>query len=116
MALQHCRPAAGVVHHADHGSHSTSRAFQDRCRAAGIRSSMGSVGDWYDNALAESCFATLACELLMRTPLRTHADARTALFDFIAVFYNRRRRHSALSSLSPESFERRRFSETPVVA
>ena len=115
MALQHRRPPAGVIHHSDHGSHYTALAFQERCRAAGIRSSMGSVGDCYDNALAESFFATLECELLARTALRTHAEARAALFDFIEVFYNRQRRHSALGYLSPATFERR-VSETPVVA
>jgi putative transposase len=77
---------------------------------------MGSVGDCYDNALAESFFATLECELLTRSSLRTHAEARSALFDYVEVFYNRRRRHSALGYLSPESFERRRFAETLVVA
>jgi putative transposase len=102
MALQHRRP--------------TARAFQDRCRRAGIRSSMGSVGDCYDNAMAESFFATLECELLTRSSFHTYADARVALFDFIEVFYNRCRRHSALGYLSPDAFEKRRFSETPVVA
>ena len=115
MALQHRRPAAGVLHHSDHGSHYTAQAFQDRCRRAGVRSSMGSVGDCYDNAMAESFFATLECALLARTALRTHAEARGALFDFIAVFYNRQRRHSALGYLSPTAFERR-FVETSVVA
>jgi putative transposase len=67
-------------------------------------------------ALAERFFATLECALLTRSSLRTHADARAALFDFIEVFYNRRRRHSALGYLSPERFERRRFTQTPVLA
>jgi putative transposase len=121
MALQHRRPAAGVIHHSDDGSQYTAQTFQDRCRAAGIRSSMASVGDCYDNAMAESFFATLECELLSRSSFPTQAEARTALFDFIdfidfiAVFYTRQRRHSALGYLSPESFERRR-PETPVVA
>jgi putative transposase len=115
MALQHRRPPAGVIHHSDHGSQYTAAAFQTRCERAGVRSSMGSVGDCYDNALAESFFATLECELLMRTRWRTHLEARSALFDFIEVFYNRQRRHSALGYLSPEAFERR-SSETPVVA
>ena len=115
MALQHRRPAAGVIHHSDHGSQYTALAFQERCRRAGVRSSMGSVGDCYDNALAESFFATLECELLARTVLRTHAEARGALFDFIEVFSNRQRRHSALGYLSPEGFERRSL-KTPVVA
>jgi putative transposase len=76
---------------------------------------MGSVGDCYDNALAESFFATLECELLSRSSLRTHLEARSALFDFIEVFYNRHRRHSALGYQSPEAFEGR-FTETLVVA
>ena len=115
MALQHRRPAAGVIHHSDHGSQYTAQTFQDRCRAAGIRSSMGSVGDCYDNAMAQSFFATVECELLSHSSFPTHADARAALFDFIEIFYNRQRRHSALGSLSPDAFERR-FLETLVVA
>jgi putative transposase len=115
MALQHRRPPAGVMPHSDHGSQSTAAAFQGRCQRAGVRSSMGSVGDCFDHALAERFFATLECELLMRTQWRTHLEARTALFDFIEVFYHRQRRHSALGSLSPEAFERR-IQETPVVA
>jgi len=124
MALQHRRPAAGVIHHSDHdsdhdsdhGSQYTSQVVQDRCRTAGIRSSMGSIGDCYDNAMAESFFATLECELLARSSLHTHDEACAALFDFIEVFYNRCRRHSALGYLSPDAFENRRFSETLVVA
>jgi putative transposase len=71
MALQHRRPAAGVIHHSDHGSQYTSAVFQERCRQAGIRSSMGSVGDCYDTAMAESFFATLECELLSRSSFPT---------------------------------------------
>jgi putative transposase len=115
MALQHRRPPAGVIHHSDHGSQYTALAFQERCQRAGVRSSMGSIGDCYDNALAESFFATLECELLDRTRWRTHLEARSALFDYIEIFYNRQRRHSALGYLSPEAFERR-ITETPVVA
>jgi putative transposase len=115
MALQHRRPPAGVMPHSDHGSQSTARAFQERCQRAGVRSSMGSVGDCSDNALAESFFATLECELLDRTRWRTHLEARSALFDYIEIFSNRQRRHSALGSLSPEAFERR-ITETLVVA
>jgi putative transposase len=67
---------------------------------------MGSVGDAYDNALCESFFATLECELLDRHRFRTQVDARLAVFDFIEGWYNPRRRHSALDYLSPMSFER----------
>jgi transposase InsO family protein len=115
MALQHRCPTAGVIHHSDHGSQYSARAFQERCRRAGVRSSMGSVGDCYDNALAESFFATLECELLARRAFSTHLEARSALFDFIEVFYNRQRRHSALGYRSPDIFARRLL-ETPVVS
>jgi putative transposase len=115
MALQHRRPVAGVIHHSDHGSQYTALAFQERCQRAGVRSSMGSVGDGFDNALAESFFATLECELLARRAFSMHAEARSALFDFIEVFYHRQRRHSALGYLSPDTFERR-FLHSPVVA
>jgi putative transposase len=84
----------------------TSLAFGQRCRIAGVRPSMGSVGDAYDNALCESFFATLECELLDRHRFRTHIDARLAVFDFIEGWYNPRRRHSALEYLSPMMFER----------
>ena len=105
MALRRRRPAPGLIHHSDHGRQYTSLAFGQRCRRAGVVPSMGSVGDAYDNALAESFFATLECELVDRSRWRTHAEARTAVFDFIEAFYNRRRRHSALGYLSPAQFE-----------
>ncbi len=68
---------------------------------------MGSVGDCFDNALCESFFATLECELIDRTHWETHARAKIDVFDFIEVFYNRRRRHSGLGQISPEKFEQR---------
>ena len=107
MALWNRRPPPGLVHHSDHGSQYTSLAFGRRCREAGIAVSMGSVGDCYDNALAESFFATLECELVDRSRWRTHAEARMAVFDFIEAFYNPRRRHSSLAYLSPAEYERR---------
>jgi len=107
MAIARRRPAAGLIDHSDHGSPYTALAFADRCRAAGIRPSMGSVGDCFDNALAESFFATLECDLLARHAFRTQPEARTALFAYIEGFYNRRRRHSALGYLTPEAYERR---------
>jgi len=105
MAIWQRRPTA-VVHHSDHGSQYTSIAFGKRCREAGVRPSMGSVGDCYDNALCESFFATLECELLDRRRFRTQAEARMAVFDFIEGFYNPRRRHSSLGYLSPINYER----------
>jgi putative transposase len=74
-----------------------------------------SCGDCYDNAIAESFFATRECELLIRSSFPTYADARAAPFDFIEIFYNRQRRQSALGYLSPEGFARS-LQETPVVA
>ena len=104
MALGRRRPR-DVIHHSDQGSQYTSIAFGERCRKAGVRPSMGSVGDCYDNALAESFFATLECELLARATFKTHPEARQAVFAFIEGFYNPRRRHSALGYLSPADFE-----------
>ena len=105
MALAQRRPT-DVIHHSDQGCQYTSFAFGRRCRDAGVRPSMGSVGDAYDNALCESFFATLECELLDRQRFPTQAGARLALFDFIEGWYNPRRRHSALEYLSPMIYER----------
>jgi len=107
MVIARRRPPAGLIHHSDHGSQYTATAFNAYCRGANIRCSMGSVGDCFDNALAESFFATLECELLAREAFRTHGEARTALFMYIETFYNRRRRHSALGYLTPDAYERR---------
>jgi putative transposase len=107
MALWNRRPGPGLIHHSDHGCQYTSLAFGRRLRQAESVPSMGSVGDCYDNALAESFFATLECELIARTRWRTHTQARMAVFDYIETFYNPRRRHSALGYLSPAEYERR---------
>ena len=106
MAVEQRRPAE-VIHHSDQGCQYTSLAFGVRCREAGVRPSMGSVGDAYDNALCESFFATLECELLDRQRFATPAEARLAVFDFIEGWYNPRRRHSALDYLSPIAYEKR---------
>ena len=106
MALATRRPR-GVIHHSDQGSQYTSIEFGHRCRDAGVRPSMGSVGDAYDNAMCESFFATLECELLDRCRFKTQAEARSAIFDFIEGFYNPRRRHSSIGYLSPIDYERR---------
>ena len=84
----------------------TAIAYGQRCLAFGVRPSMGSVGDAYDNALCESFFATLECELLDRERFRTPAAARRAVFDYIEGWYNPRRRHSALGYESPLRYER----------
>jgi len=90
----------------------TSIAFGLRCREAGIVQSMGSTGDCYDNAMAESFFASLETELIDRSSWRTRAEARLAVFDYIEAFYNPRRRHSGLGYLSPAEFERRYAAKT----
>ena len=106
MALGQRRPE-NVIHHSDQGSQYTSIAFGKRCERAGVRPSMGSVGDCYDNALAESFFATLECELIDRSTWRTHGEARQALFEYIEGWYNPRRRHSSIDYLSPMQYEQR---------
>jgi putative transposase len=105
MALGQRRPAE-VIHHSDHGSQYTAFAFGKRCDEAGVRPSMGSVGDCFDNAMCESFFATLECELLDRRRFKTQIEARMAIFEFIEGWYNPHRRHSALDYLSPIDYER----------
>jgi putative transposase len=107
MAAWNRRPAPGLIHHCDQGAQYTSLVFGGRCRELEIQLSMGSVGDCFDNAITEAFFATLECELLDRHLFRTRAQARTAVFDYLESFYNRRRRHSALGYLSPTDHERR---------
>jgi putative transposase len=107
MAIFRRRPNS-VVHHSDQGSQYTSIAFGKRCEAAGVRPSMGSVGDCYDNAMCESFNATLECELLVKHRFKTQREAALAVFDFIEGWYNPHRRHSALGYLSPNNYERRK--------
>jgi len=105
MALAQRRPS-GVIHHSDQGTQYTSIDFELRCRQAGVRPSMGSVGDAYDNAMCESFFATLECELLDRCRFPNQSEARMAIFEFIEGWYNPHRRHSALDYQSPINYER----------
>jgi putative transposase len=107
MAVEQRRPPEGVIHHSDQGCQYTSIEFGKRCREAGVRPSMGSVGDCYDNAMCESFFATLECELLDRSRFVNRPEAELAVFDFIEGFYNTTRRHSSLGFLSPLTFEQR---------
>ena len=106
MALWRRQVARGqLVHHSDRGSQYTSLACGRTLREAGIAQSMGSRGDAYDNALAESFMATLKSELIERRSWPTRQSARTAIYDYIEGWYNPRRRHSALGYLSPADFE-----------
>lgn len=106
MAVAQRCPTA-VIHHSDQGCQYTSLAFGLRCREVGVKPSMGSVGDAYDNAMCESFFATLECELLARRRFHNQAEARMAVFDFIEGFYNTRRIHSALDYRSPVEYEQK---------
>lgn len=106
MAVRTRRPAQGVIHHSDQGAQYTSVAFGRRCAQAGVVPSTGSVGDCFDNAITESFFATLECELLARHAFCSREAARTALFAYIEGFYNTQRRHSALGYQAPAAYER----------
>ena len=113
MALAQRHPDE-VIHHSDQGTQYTSIAFGKRCQAMNVRPSMGSVGDCYDNAMAESFFATLECELIDRCTFRTQAEARVEVFEFIEGWYNPHRRHSSLGYLSPQAYERESLNHEPM--
>ena len=106
MALAQRRPES-VIHHSDKGCQYTSYAFGKRCREAGVVPSMGSTGDAYDNAMAESFFATLEREVINRRSFKSHAEARMTIFTWLEGWYNPHRRHSSLGYLSPINYERR---------
>jgi putative transposase len=106
------RQPSDVVHHSDQGCQYTSFAFGKRCREAGVRPSMGTVGDCFDNAMCESFFASLECEVLDRYRLRSHAEARMRVFRYIEGFYNPRRRHSSLDYQSPMNYESKNWPKT----
>jgi len=107
MAVSQRRPD-GVIHHSDQGCQYTSLAFGKRCREANVVPSMGSVGDCFDNALMESFFATLECELLQREKFLNQVQAKRAIFDYIEGWYNPHRRHSGIDYDAPLEYERRR--------
>ena len=109
MALRSRRPLPGLVHHSDRGSQYASADYQRELAAHGIICSMSRKGDCWDNAVAESFFATLKTELVHEADFATRAQARSALFDFIEGFYNRRRRHSFLGYLCPMDFEKMNY-------
>ena len=106
MALQGRQPPAGLVHHSDRGCQYASRDYRAVLDAHGIVCSMSRKGDCWDNAVAESFFGSLKAEVLNDREFATRAEARLAIFDYIEVFYNRRRRHSYLGFLSPADYER----------
>lgn len=113
MAIWRRRPTEGkTICHTDHGSQYTSWAFGRRLRAAGLLGSMGSIGDCFDNSLAESFFGTLQLELLDRHHWETRDQLASAIFDYVEAFYNPRRRHSSIENFSPAEFESRHIAAT----
>ena len=111
---RHLRPGEETVHHSDQGSQYTAIAFGQRCKDAGVRPSMGSVGDCYVGAMCESFFATLECELIEREMFFGRSEARLAVFDYVEGFYNSHRLHSALDYQSPVTYEKEYFREQPL--
>ena len=105
MALRTRRPGAGLVHHTDRGSQYTAAAYQETLAARGVIASMSRRGDCYDNAMAESFFATLKAEITNAGTWPTRAAARMAIFAWIEIWYNRQRRHSALAYRAPVAHE-----------
>jgi putative transposase len=114
MALARRRPGPGLIHHSDQGSQYVSLAFGRAAHQAGIAISMGSRGDAYDNAVAETFFATLKKELVNRRTWPSRLDLQSAVFEYIEAFYNRQRRHSTLSMLSPAEYEQTHTTATSI--
>lgn len=100
------RKPGKVIHHSDQGSQYSSVEFGKRCREMGFRPPMGSVGDAYDNAMAENLFASLECELIDRRSWKNNTEARLAIFTWIGLWYNPTRRHSRLEYLSPNNLKK----------
>ena len=105
MALRSRHPEAGLVHHSDRGCQYTAEAYQAALAARGVTASMSRAGECLDNAMAESFFATLKAEVAHAHVWPSRAAARTAIFEWIEVWYNRQRRHSALAYHSPVAWE-----------
>jgi transposase InsO family protein len=105
MAIRNRDAPPGVVIHSDHGVQFTSWAFTDRARASGLVPSMGSIGDCYDNAMIESFWGRMQTELLNRQRWKTRLELANAIFEYLEIFHNRRRRHSALGMLTPIEYE-----------
>jgi transposase InsO family protein len=105
MAIAQRQPAAGLVHHTDHGQY-TSWAFTQRAKESGLLPSMGTIGDAYDNAVIESFWARMQTELLDRQRWKTRIELANAIFEYLEIFHNRQRRHSALGWRTPVEFEK----------
>ncbi len=105
MAISNRAPEPGTLIHSDHGTQFTSWAFTDRARKSGLVPSMGSIGDCYDNAVIESFWGRMQTELLNRKRWRTRIELANALFEYLEIFHNRQRRHSALGMRTPIEYE-----------
>jgi transposase InsO family protein len=105
MAVRARTPPVGLLHHSDRGSQYASADYRAALAAAGMECSMSRKGDCWDNAVAESFFSTLKAELVHEADWATRVEARTAIFEYLEVFYNRRRRHSSIGYVSPVAFE-----------
>jgi putative transposase len=105
MAIKHQNPPEGLIFHSDRGSQYSSKTVRDLLKAQGFRQSMSSTGNCYDNAITESFFSTLKKELVYLGKFETRSEARTEIFEFIEIYYNRKRQHSSLGYLSPYEFE-----------
>jgi putative transposase len=116
MAIARRKPKPGLVHHSDRGSQYTSIGMGRTLRDSKIMASMGSRGDPWDNACAESCISTIKNELVKRRTFATRDQARLALFRYIESFYNPLRRHSSLQMLSPDEYERRYLEDNAAAA
>ena len=116
MAIQNRQPDSGTVIHSDQGTPFTSWAFTDRARQSGLVPSMGSVGDCFDNALMESFWARMQVELLDRRRWRTRIELANAIFEYLEIFHNRQRRHTALAMRTPIEYERIHHNDNPTAA
>ena len=105
MAIQNRQPPPGLIHHSDRGGQYCSHAMRDLLQAHQIQASMSRKADCYDNAVAESFFATLKKELISFADYATRTEAKGAIFEYIEVYYNRRRLHSTLGYVSPAQYE-----------
>jgi transposase InsO family protein len=114
MALHQRKPVAGLIHHSDHGVQYTSIEFGRTLRTSSVVAAMGSIGDAFDNAMAESFFATLKEEMIYRRAWPTRHELEIEVFSFIEGFYNPLRRHSRLGNLSPAAYEQQITTQTEV--
>jgi len=111
MAIVHRNPQRGIIFHSDRGSQYTSSSFRDLLKNYGIVQSMSSTGNCYDNAITESFFHTLKTELIYWEKYQTRVEAKSSIFEYIEINYNRRRLHSSLGYLSPVEFEEKQKKE-----